>query len=129
MTLIYDRATQRFVNRTEASAGTGTGGPTLAISQTTMTGTVPTVVGAVTLPAGEYAAPKAYYGCAHNTYYAQLKLALPDGTAVCAFADKLGGLGWATAAAGFTLGAETRLDLLLSTDGGAEMAFIHQFQF
>jgi hypothetical protein len=102
---------------------------TFSITNSSMVGAVPTIVAAALLPAGTYAAPKAYYGCAHDLYYAILQLVKTDGTVVCTFADKLGVMGWATATAGFELPAETQLNLVLSTNDAAEHAFILQFQF
>ena len=118
---------QAAIEQLENKASSGS--VSIAIASTSMVGTVPTVVGAVILPSGTYAAPKSYYGCAHDLYYAILQLVKTDGTVVCTFADKLGVMGWATATAGFELPAETQLNLVLSTNDAAEHAFILQFQF
>ena len=101
---------------------------TFSITNSSMVGAVPTIVAAALLPAGTYAAPKAYYGCAHATFNAYLVLQDSLGSAICTFDLKLGVMAWATAPSGFTLAAETAVNLVLYTNDGTERAFIEAFQ-
>lgn len=92
-------------------------------------GTTPTTVGAMTLAAGTYPAPAAEVGCGNPLKIATLELRTPTGTVLATIGGMAGGVQWRTGDHGFTLAAQTQIDLVLYTNAALEPAFIHGFKF
>ena len=94
-----------------------------------MTGTVATLVGAIKLPTGVYPAPSANLGCGDATKAVTLVLKKQDGTVLATIGGVAGGVAWRTAASGFTLVAETDVDLMLFTNFSTATAFVRGLTF
>ena len=109
-------------NLTELPSGSSSSG-SFPLSDS-IQGTVPKVVGTMVLLTGEYAKPSAELGCPLNSSHsAYLKVAETDGT-VLSTVTGTSGVGWNEADTGFTLAADTEIELLLSANVAAAFAII-----
>ncbi len=113
----------------EEISGTGGISPIQLGMNQQMTGTAPTVVGTlIKLSAKTYPAPSAQIGCGNPAHTATLELWDANGNTVfTTIGGTAGGLAVHTAASGFTLDAETDIELVLFTDNAAGVALIRGF--
>lgn len=105
--------------------GTASGSQGISISSASIQGTTPLLVGSGWLPAGTYQPPEADMGCGNPTDAATVKLLeRGSGTLIAAIGGSAGGVDWVTASAGFSLAADTYVDVTLEADSSSATAYI-----